>query len=169
MVASAQYLSSMVFFQNTAVLKLLFSCGHWHGLAKLRLHTDDTLDLLDDETKYISRDLRAFISNTCRFYDTRELKREVDARKRRKAKKSAVSAGETQGQGSTWDEPQEEPGATMEIDEPAPKKLNINNYKVHSLGDYASTIHQFGTTDSYSTVIVSDSSIINLEIDDLGS
>ena len=151
------------------MLKLLFSCGHWHGLAKLRLHTDDTLDLLDDETKYIGRDLRAFISNTCRFYDTRELKREVDARKRRKAKKSAVSAGETQGQGSTRDEPQEEPGATMEIDEPTPKKLNINTYKVHSLGDYASTIRQFGTTNSYSTVIVSDSSIIDLEIDDLGS
>ena len=86
-----------------------------------------------------------------------------------KPKKSAVSAGETQGQGSTRDEPQEEPGATTEIDEPTPKKLNINTYKVHSLGDYASTIRQFGTTDSYSTVIVSDSSIIDLEIDDLGS
>ena len=80
-----------------------------------------------------------------------------------------VSAGETQGQGSTQDEPQEEPGATMEIDEPTPKKLNINTYKVHSLGDYASTIRQFGTTDLYSTVIVSDSSIIDLEIDDLCS
>ena len=86
-----------------------------------------------------------------------------------KPKKSAVSAGEMQGQGSTRDEPQEEPGATMEIDEPTPKKLNINTYKVHSLGDYASTIRQFGTTDSYSMVIVSDSLIIDLEIDDLGS
>ena len=80
-----------------------------------------------------------------------------------------VSAGETQGQGSTQDEPQEEPGTTIEMDELTPKKLNINTYKVHSLGDYTSTIHQFQTTKSYSMVIISDSLIINLEIDDLGS
>lgn len=35
------------------------------------------------------------------------------------------------------------------------KKLNLNTYKFHSLGDYVATIRLFGTTDSYSTQVVS--------------
>ncbi|EJD06505.1 uncharacterized protein FOMMEDRAFT_75579, partial [Fomitiporia mediterranea MF3/22] len=34
------------------------------------------------------------------------------------------------------------------------KTLNINTLKFYSLSTYTSTIHQFGTTDSYSTQIV---------------
>ena len=37
------------------------------------------------------------------------------------------------------------------------KKLNLNTYKFHALADYVSTIKLFGTTDSYSTLIVSSS------------
>lgn len=144
------------------MLKLLFTCGHWHGLAKLRLHLDDTLDLLDEETGYIGRDLRGFIKKTCAFYDTCELKREVEARKRRKAKKqrNTVNACETQGQPSTRTAaPHIEANATAEDEDPIPKKLNMNTYKTHSLGDYARTIRRLGTTDSYSTVIVSNPEI----------
>ena len=35
------------------------------------------------------------------------------------------------------------------------KMLNIDTYKYHSLGDYAATIRRIGTTDSYSTELVS--------------
>jgi hypothetical protein len=35
-----------------------------------------------------------------------------------------------------------------------PKTLNLNTYKFHALGDYTSTIRQYGTTDSYSTEAV---------------
>ena len=35
------------------------------------------------------------------------------------------------------------------------KMLNLNTYKFHALGDYVATIRLFGTTDSYSTQIVS--------------
>lgn len=35
------------------------------------------------------------------------------------------------------------------------KKLNLNTYKFHALGDYVTTIRLFGTTDSYSTQVVS--------------
>ena len=35
------------------------------------------------------------------------------------------------------------------------KKLNLNTYKFHALGDYVATIRLFGTTDSYSTQVVS--------------
>lgn len=31
-------------------MRLLFTCAHWHALAKLRMHTDDTLKLLDSLT-----------------------------------------------------------------------------------------------------------------------
>lgn len=34
------------------------------------------------------------------------------------------------------------------------KKLNLNTYKFHALGDYVTTIRLFGTTDSYSTQLV---------------
>lgn len=36
-----------------------------------------------------------------------------------------------------------------------PCALNLNTYKMHALGDYVRTIEQYGTTDSYSTQIVS--------------
>lgn len=139
---------------NTAVLKLLFTCDHWHGLAKLRLHIEGTLDLLDIETQYIGKHLRSFINKTCATYDTHELRREADARKRRKAKKQAGSSGSAQER-MPEELPQTEPDGTAEADEPSPKRLNINTYKAHSLGDYARTIRRLGTTDSYSTVIVS--------------
>ena len=38
---------------------------------------------------------------------------------------------------------------------PRKKKLNLSIYKLHSLGDYVRTICMFGTTDSYSTQLVS--------------
>lgn len=34
------------------------------------------------------------------------------------------------------------------------KTFNLNTYKFHALGDYAATIRQFGTTDSYTTEMV---------------
>ena len=35
------------------------------------------------------------------------------------------------------------------------KLLNLNTYKFHALGDYVRNIRLFGTTDSYSTQVVS--------------
>ena len=35
------------------------------------------------------------------------------------------------------------------------KILNLNTYKFHALADYVATIRLFGTTDSYSTLVVS--------------
>lgn len=137
---------------NRVVMKLLFTFGYWHGLAKLRLQIDETLDLLDGETCTIGKELRAFINKTCAQFDTRELRRESEARKRRGKKKadSRVSDG-TSSQCPSSAEPEH----TSEK-ESVPKKLNINTFKAHSLGDYSRTIRRLGTTDSYSTVIVSD-------------
>ena len=70
------------------MLSLLFVLAHWHGLAKLRTHTDHTLKILDDRTSDLGSDFRAFFKDVCQNVSTKELKRESEARKRREAKKS---------------------------------------------------------------------------------
>jgi hypothetical protein len=47
---------------NTHVLNLLFEMAHWHGLAKLRMHTDVTLELLSQVTTSFGARIRAFFT-----------------------------------------------------------------------------------------------------------
>lgn len=119
---------------NTAVLQLLSVCAEWHGLAKLRMHTDHTLELFRQTTVTLGQKFRAFVKDTCSAFNTRELQREADARARRQAKN-----GTTAGTNSTR----------------RPRTFNLQTYKFHALGDYEATIRRYGTTDSYSTEIVS--------------
>ncbi|KZP03728.1 hypothetical protein FIBSPDRAFT_904798 [Athelia psychrophila] len=58
---------------NTEILTLVFICSHWHALAKLRMHTDCTLKLLDSETEHLGTSLRSFAANTCKAFNTQEL------------------------------------------------------------------------------------------------
>lgn len=111
--------------------------AHWHGLAKLRLHTDYTLNHLEGVTSILGAQLRRFQTKTCAAFDTVELKREVDARKRRQARVSS--------------------GANISAPTTVPQKsktFNLNTYKNHALGDYANTIRKYGTSDLYSTELV---------------
>jgi hypothetical protein len=83
---------------NSSILRLLFTCAHWHGLAKLRIHTDSTLRILDETTVSIGTEFRTFTAKTCAAFDTRELSREVEARKRRglkKGRKKPASNGQS--------------------------------------------------------------------------
>jgi hypothetical protein len=120
---------------NTTVLRLLFLCAQWHSLAKLRMHNDHTLDLLDKTTKELGIRFRTFANRTCQAFSTRELKREAEARQRRHMKTDPTSESATASQ--------------------RPKAFNLQTYKFHSLGDYVETIRKYGTCDSYSTEIVS--------------
>jgi hypothetical protein len=124
---------------NTNILWLLFICAHWHGLAKLRLHTEDTLQILDEATVCIGKEFQAFAAKTCSAFDTKELNREVNKRMRRQEK---------QARGCSVTRTPTAKGQRR-------KKFNLQTYKYHSLGDYAKTIRQFGTTDSFSTEVVS--------------
>ncbi|KAF5384836.1 hypothetical protein D9615_000907 [Tricholomella constricta] len=123
---------------NSQVLDLLFTLAEWHSLAKLRLHTDSTIQLLDQCTTDLGRQLRKFTRNVCSAFDTRELPREVASRGRQKAKKKKTTLAATA----------DEPAAKMP---PKKKSFNMFTYKIHALGDYTRTIKWFGTTDSYST------------------
>jgi hypothetical protein len=68
---------------NTRILRLLFNLAHWHGLAKLRLHTHTSLDILSRVTTSLGKSFRDFQEKTCSMFQTRELEREKGARQRR--------------------------------------------------------------------------------------
>ena len=116
------------------VLHLLFVLCHWHGLAKLRLHTDETLDVFERVTKDLCNRIRSFASDTCPSFTTMELSREAEARQRRQGEQNRRKSSTTHGQ--------------------RPKGFNLQTYKLHALADYPSQIRMYGTTDSYSTQVV---------------
>ncbi|RDB16269.1 hypothetical protein Hypma_003008 [Hypsizygus marmoreus] len=73
---------------NSQILQLLFHFAFWHGMAKLRLHSELTLAILDKETTILPEKLREFQSDTCLAFNAKELPREAAARNRRKATRS---------------------------------------------------------------------------------
>ncbi|KAJ3535195.1 hypothetical protein NMY22_g6600 [Coprinellus aureogranulatus] len=85
------------------VHNLLFTLGHWHALAKMRMHTDFSLHVLDQWTTILGEDARAFIELTCTEFETRELKREFEARKRAQARRAKKAS--TSGKGGSATEP----------------------------------------------------------------
>lgn len=70
---------------NEVVLELLFELSTWHGFAKMRLHTESTVQALENSTRRLGLILRRFESETCSAFKTRELPSEEAARGRRKA------------------------------------------------------------------------------------
>ncbi|KAF8833433.1 hypothetical protein BDN67DRAFT_917016, partial [Paxillus ammoniavirescens] len=66
---------------NTEILELLYLLAEWHGFAKLRMHTEDTLKILDSLTINLGAALWAFEAKTCLEFSTRELKREMESHK----------------------------------------------------------------------------------------
>ena len=72
---------------DSRVQDLLLTMAHWHSLVKLRMHTDRSLSILDAWTTILREDSRDFLNLTCKEFNTRELKREYEARKRREARK----------------------------------------------------------------------------------
>lgn len=94
---------------NSRLLDLLFKLAHWHGLAKLRIHTDITLGILDQVTTSLGEALRNFQLKSCPAFNTKELRREADARDRKNAKKGKkkrkTKAGKPQGAHGTPLEP----------------------------------------------------------------
>lgn len=139
---------------NTIILDLLFTLAVWHALAKLRLHTDDSLTLLEEATRSLGTHLRHFQATTCEAYDTRELPNEVLARRR---KTQNPDQGICKSFIELWSTPHSAQRAVTAGDllgaklVPKVKKFNLNTFKVHVLGHYPRNIKRYGTTDSYST------------------
>ena len=120
-------------------MTLLYRTAEWHAFAKLRLHTESTLQHLEGLTTEFGKLMRKFRDTTQSAFVTFELPKETGVRQRRQKSdkgKEKVAAGSTSGR--------------------KPKNLNLFTYKWHALGDYAPAIRLFGGTDGFSTQVVSD-------------
>ena len=158
---------------DQVIRRLLFEMATWHGLAKLRLHTETTVIDLENSTTRLGNILRVFQSDICPYYQTQDLPSEEAARGRRQA---AAAAKKSTNQLSTLpsnklrpeaDNPKESaktkgkkpvkpPGkASMTKKGNKFRKFSLTTYKAHSFGGYAKAIRLFGTTDNYSTQNVS--------------
>jgi len=104
------------------------------------MHTEPSLDILDGATTSLGQKLCDFNRTTCSAFETRELRREAEARSRHAAKGCAASAQSKK--------------CNSFVVQRRIKTLNLNTYKGHALGDYTDTIWRYGTTDSYSTALV---------------
>ncbi|KAG2099546.1 uncharacterized protein F5147DRAFT_777234 [Suillus discolor] len=98
--------------QNAIVLDLLFDLAAWQGYAKLCLHTDDTLAFFDTATVVLGQSVRKFSKTICLYYHTTELPHEYAAWKKWATDSETTWAG------------------------PKLKRLNLETYKYHALGDY---------------------------------
>jgi len=132
---------------------LLFDLNAFHSFAKLRLHSDTSLDTLDNYTTNLGKSLRAF-QKLSTHYKTEELPKEVETRQKRKANKKKKAAAKGKGKRKADD-------ASIEPTTANAKQFNLCTYKIHALGHYVRFIRLFGTTDSYSTQIVRLPSIIH--------
>ena len=120
-------------------MDLLFDLAVWHALAKLRLHTESTVRILEAVTTSLGKSRRLFASRSME-YNPRELPKEQAARGRRAA--AAAAKGKGKGKAST-------------IRSNVIKYLNLATFKWHDLGHVPRAIRLFGSTDGYSTQIVS--------------
>lgn len=158
---------------------MIFELQTWHALAKLRIHTDKTLKVFEDATVTLGKTVRHFHQTTCKEYITRELKGEMAVRGRRniarvsviKAKGKTAVGVKTKGkearargrdaevEGGKGPDQDDEPSSIEPIKERKQKTLNLNTTKWHGLLAYPSTIRKFGTSDNYTTQIVSPTHI----------
>jgi hypothetical protein len=122
--------------------------AHWHGLAKLRMHSDLTLEIMDQVTSTVGQQFREFKATVCSAYDTHELRQEAEARTQRRAKLAAKQDQQQKGKSSEQGVAIAE-NAIKNVQRT--KAFNFQTYKFHALGDYVSTIRRYGTSDSYST------------------
>ncbi|KIO08844.1 hypothetical protein M404DRAFT_22671 [Pisolithus tinctorius Marx 270] len=127
------------------VSTLLFRFAEWHVLAKLRLHTETTLNDLERTHMILCQKLRLFSRKLCPDYRTIELPKERASWLRKRARDGAGSAVPSLPSGGKV------------------KTFNMCTYKFHALGDYVESIRLFGTTDSYTmqTVICFRSSDVS--------
>jgi hypothetical protein len=137
---------------ETIVMDLLFELATWHGLAKMRLHMESTIQSLEHSTMRLGTLLQRFQSMTCEAYITWELPSEEAACGRWKAAEAAKWS--TGGEACV-----EELIGTVKKPKVNQRKFNLTTYKAHSLGDYVEAIRMYGTTDNHSTQLVRDSKL----------
>ena len=142
---------------DAIVLDMLFALAEFHAFAKMRLHTERTLELFEKSIKTLGESVRKFETVTCAAYDTKELPCETAARGRRKAaaaaktgdKTSASGRSKGKGKAAAPKAPRKPAGSSRHV------KFQASTVKWHSFGDYVAYIRAYGTLDVSSTQSVS--------------
>ncbi|CAE6469068.1 unnamed protein product, partial [Rhizoctonia solani] len=140
-----------------AAQRLLFVFATWHGLAKLRLHTRDTLRVFKLLTTQLGDALRHFAHLT-KDLEVRETPKEYARRRKQiEAAKALTMTRRARHSKQPSTRPTDHTIAAnsneLSSDGRHLCKLNLDTYKAHSFPDYPRTIEEYGTTDSYSTQI----------------
>ncbi|KAF9551569.1 hypothetical protein CPC08DRAFT_738298 [Agrocybe pediades] len=131
---------------NRIVQNLLFEFGTWHALAKLRLHTETTIEELETSTERLGSLLRKFKKDVCSNYQTIDLPHEEAARGRRQAALASRNGQQQQPKAATSSIPAKKGAKKL-------REFNMETYKMHAFGDYPDSIRMFGTSDNMSTQI----------------
>jgi hypothetical protein len=76
---------------DAIVQSLLYQFAQWHALAKLRIHSETTLSLLDTTFKRLSHQLHNFRNFTCTTFTIVELPKEKTAHERKAAREQLDS------------------------------------------------------------------------------
>jgi hypothetical protein len=106
------------------------------------MHTDSSLKVFDIITIAFGQKMRAFAEETCKDFKTMETDKEYQARKRAEARRESRSGGD----------------GDKELGTSSGKRhrgFNLITPKLHFLGDYIGQIRAVGTTDSFTSQIVS--------------
>ncbi|KII90776.1 hypothetical protein PLICRDRAFT_697259 [Plicaturopsis crispa FD-325 SS-3] len=128
---------------DESVADLLYLATYWHSLAKLRMHTDSSLKVLDKVTVAFGQAIRHFADVTCPAFDTVETDAEYASRGRAERRRQQKATENSNGQAASTNTPMGKRQRTF----------NLQTAKLHFLGDYGTQIRFFGTTDSYNTQI----------------
>ena len=78
--------------RNSCLMALLYRTAEWHGLAKLRMHTESTLALLESLTTEFGLLMQQFQELTCSDFATVELQWEKAARELERRKVNNLSS-----------------------------------------------------------------------------
>lgn len=136
--------------RNTAILQLLYVLALWHGLAKLHQHIDPTLELLEAFTKRLGDELRRFETYSTARFKSVETPKEKEAWDRREDPKNAPLTATRR--------PSKAPA--KRVSGHHQKRFSLSTVQIHLLGHYVPTIRRFGSTNSYSTQVVSSHPVV---------
>ena len=132
---------------------MLFSLAEFHAFAKMRLHTERTLELFDQSVIKVGDAMRKFETVVCAAYETKELPRETAARGRRDAAAAAKAGSKTAAPGGSKGKGKAAPAAARQKPGGIPRqaKFELSTFKYHSFGNYPDAVRAFGTLDVLSS------------------
>ncbi|KLO04861.1 hypothetical protein SCHPADRAFT_840114 [Schizopora paradoxa] len=138
---------------NSIILNMLYTMCQFHSIAKLQMHTEETVGRLRKVITTLGNDLRTFQLEVCVKYETFETSSEVQARGRADMRRAALRARNAAREGDTINPHDKLPqiAANASSGGRLPKRLNLNTYKLHSIVDYPDTIVRVGPLDIGST------------------